>query len=48
METTKTNRTQLIAGIGYVYKVYVVPVRTKHGVSTDGKKSKKFKVDMRE
>ncbi len=48
MTTSKKPAAQLVAGIGYTYQVYVVPVRTKRGVSTDGKKSPRFTVDMRE
>lgn len=48
MTTSKKPYADLYAGVGFVYKVYVVPVRTKHKVSTDGKKSKKYKIDMRE
>ncbi len=48
MSTTKKPVANLYAGIGFTYKVYVVPVRTKHGVSTDGKKSAQYTVDMRE
>ena len=49
MTTSKKNSVgSLAAGIGYTYQVYVVPVRTKHGVSTDGKKSPNYTLDMRE
>ena len=48
MTTSKKPNVDLQAGVGFTYKVYVVPVRTKHGVSRDGKKSAKYVVDMRE
>ncbi|MCR5282217.1 MAG: Ig-like domain-containing protein [Lachnospiraceae bacterium] len=48
MTTSKKPSVQLAAGVGFTYQVYVVPVRTKRGISTDGKKSPKFTVDMRE
>ncbi len=48
MTTSKKPNVDLQAGVGFTYKVYVVPVRTKHGVSRDGKKSAKYTVDMRE
>ena len=47
MTTSKKANVDLAAGEGYTYKVYVVPVRTKHGVSRDGKKSAKYTIDMR-
>ncbi|MBO4338032.1 MAG: Ig-like domain-containing protein [Lachnospiraceae bacterium] len=48
METTQKPNADMYAGVGYTYKVYVVPVKTKHGVSTEGKKSPKYTIDMRE
>ena len=39
LDTVKKNQTTLWAGVGYTYKIYVVPVRTKHGLTAAGKKS---------
>ena len=37
--TTSTNSTVLRAGIGFSYKLYVVPKRTKNGLTTKGSRS---------
>ena len=46
MTTSQKPNADMVAGVGFTYKVYVVPVRTKHGVSRDGKKSAKYTVNM--
>ncbi len=39
IETTSTNEAYLYAGVGFSYKLYVVPYRTKNGATTKGDKS---------
>ncbi|MBR4183618.1 MAG: fibronectin type III domain-containing protein [Lachnospiraceae bacterium] len=39
LETTSVNEAYLYAGVGFSYKLYVVPYRSKHGYTTKGEKS---------
>ncbi|MCR4690676.1 MAG: hypothetical protein K5739_04985 [Lachnospiraceae bacterium] len=46
LATTKKCSASLYGGTGHSYSVYVVPCRKKHGVETDGKKSKPCNIDL--
>ena len=47
VDTVKKPKASLYAALGYKYKIYVVPCRTLHGITTAGKKSSAVTVDMR-
>ena len=45
IDTVKKPKTTLYAALGYSYKIYVVPCRTKHGITAKGKKSAPVTID---
>ncbi|MCR5283281.1 MAG: hypothetical protein K6E18_07910 [Lachnospiraceae bacterium] len=46
VDTVKKPKASLYAALGYTYKIYVVPCRTVHGITTEGKKSAAVVVDI--
>ena len=46
IDTVKKPQTVLYAALGYTYNIFVVPCRTKHGITANGKKSAAVSVSV--